>query len=173
MPSRIIREGLLDSQRYWNVTVEARQLFIHLMLLADDFGLVSLAPVFVRRRCFDDAPSQAKIDKLLEQLQDADLLRVYEAGRARYGFIPRFGQRLRLMRCKHPAPPESLYSDDRDAREKFSKNRAEFVKMPVGRLPPVGHMPRERPPEVEGKRREVEVEGEAKCREKAPVTQRA
>lgn len=158
MPNRIIREGVLDSPRYWGVSDAARLLFFHILLLADDFGLISLAPVFIRRRCFDDAPSQAKIDKLLEQLHDADLLRIYEAGGARYGFVPRFGQRLRLMRCKHPAPPESLYCDDKDAREKFSKNRAEFAKMPAGRLPPVGQMPGERRPEVEveGKGKEVE-----------------
>jgi hypothetical protein len=109
------------------------------MLLADDFGLVSLAPVFIRRRCFDDAPAQTKIDKLLDQLHDADLVRLYEAGGARYGFIPRFGQRLRLMRCKHPAPPESLYADDNDARAKFSQNSDVFAKMPAGRLPNDGH----------------------------------
>jgi len=133
MPSRVIREGLLDSQRYWSVTVEARQLFVHLMLLADDFGLVSLAPVFIRRRCFDDAPSPAKIDRLLEQLQDAELLRMYEIEGGRYGFIPRFGQRLRMMRCKHPAPPVGLLEGDQEAQEKFRANRHLFEKLSAGR----------------------------------------
>src|ERR1700694_4308966 len=118
MPSRVIREGLLDSQRYWNVTVEARQLFVHLMLLADDFGLVSLAPVFIRRRAFDDAPSQAKVDKLLEQLHDVDLIRIYEFEGARFGFIPRFGQVLRIDKAKCPMPPPELFKDDRKAIEK-------------------------------------------------------
>lgn len=133
MPSRVIREGLLDSQRYWSVTVEARPLFLHLMLLADDFGLVSLAPVFIRRRCFDDAPTPAKIDKLLEQLVDADLLRVYEADGKRLAFIPRFGQRLRQMRAKHPAPPAALYIDDEHARLLFNSHAYLFEKMTAGR----------------------------------------
>ncbi len=133
MPSRVIREGLLDSQRYWSVTVEARQLFVHLMLLADDFGLVGLAPVFVRRRCFDDAPAPAKIDKLLEQLQDADLVRVYTAGPgsnpAKYAFIPRFGQRLRQMRARHPKPPAGLYEDDEAAKNLFNLHAHLFEKL--------------------------------------------
>lgn len=156
MPSRVIREGLLDSERYWSASIEARQLFIHLMLIADDFGLVSLAPVLIRRRCFDDAPTPAKIDKMIEQLADADLIRLYTVGAdsspARYAFIPKFGQRLRLMRCKHPIPPEALFKDDAEAAEKFKVNKAKFESLSAGR----GQMTGIRRPEVEGKGREVE-----------------
>ncbi|MCW5625790.1 MAG: hypothetical protein KIT73_13850 [Burkholderiales bacterium] len=119
MPTRMVREGLLDSERYWSVTIEARQLFFHLMLLADDLGCVSLAPVFLRRRCFDDRPSNEKVDMLLQQLQDADLLRIYEHEEARYGFIPRFRQRIQLRKLKHPAPPVALLQGDPDAQEKL------------------------------------------------------
>lgn len=159
MPNRVIREGMLDSQRYWSVTIEARQLFVHLMLLADDFGLVSLAPVFIRRRCFDDAPAQSRIDKLIEQLHDADLIRVYSAGdaQARYAFIPRFGQRLRLMRCKHPMPPEALFADDDDVRKLFNENKHKFKKASDTRQSYAGHPPGTRRPEVESKKgKEVE-----------------
>lgn len=156
MPSRVIREGLLDSQRYWSVSIESRQLFIHLLLLADDFGLVSLAPVFLRRRCFDNPPPDAKIGKQLAELQDEDLVRVYEDGRgARYGFLPRFGQRLRMMRCKHPMPPEALFADDFDAKTKFSENRHLLEKLSATRRRVADSLR----PEVElkGKEKEVEV----------------
>lgn len=157
MPSRVIREGLLDSQRYWAVTVEARQLFVHLMLLADDFGLVSLAPVFIRRRCFDDAPSQQKIDRLIDQLIDVDLIRVYTAGDRRCAFIPRFCQRLRQMRAKNPAPPRELYSDDEHARNLFSSHAYLFEKMSASRRR-IGDNPR---PEVESEEKRKEVESKA------------
>src|SRR5437667_3760230 len=160
MPGGAPREGLLDSQRYWGVTVEARQLFVHLMLLADDFGLVSLAPVFIRRRCFDDAPSQAKVDKLVEQLVDADLIRIYDYGEGptacRYGFLPRFGQRLRMMRCKHPMPPQALFEDDFDAKTKFSQNKHLFEKLSASRRRPADNLRPEVDLEVETKRNEVE-----------------
>ena len=155
MPSRVIREDILDSQRYWSVGIEARQLFFHLMLLADDFGLVSLAPIFVRRRCFDDAPTPAKIDKLIEQMHDADLLRIYTVGDgampARYGFIPRFGQRMRQMKARHPKPPEALYADDADALKLFNQHKDLFEKTSATRAQSADKSP----PEVEGIRSET------------------
>lgn len=154
MPTRMIREGLLDSQRYWSVTGEARQLFVHMMLIADDFGLLSLAPVFIRRRCFDDAPSQPKIDKQIEQLHDADLLRVYESDGTRYGFIPRFRQTLRIEKAKCPIPPPALYEDDEHAKDKFIKNKDKFKKCDAD----AAQMQSRRHAEVELKRKEKEVE---------------
>jgi hypothetical protein len=145
MPNRVVREGLLDSGRYWSATIEARQLFMHLMLLADDFGCVSLAPAFVRRRCFDDGPAQEKIDRLITQLMDADLIRVYDHEGARYGFIPRFGQRLKRMTLKHPEPPAAILEGDEEAQEKFQEIR-DKTKNPAaeGR-----HQPPAARPEVE------------------------
>jgi hypothetical protein len=158
----MIREGLLDSQRYWSVTIEARELFTHLMLLADDFGCISLAPLFIRRRCFNDRPTDDMIDKLLDQLAAADLIRVYQAAGARYGFIPRFKQRLQRMTLKHPAPPLEMLRDDDDAQKKFEEVQAHRSKdngspTVTHRLPTVGQQP---------KRSEVEVEVELKGREK-------
>ena len=145
MPNRIIREGLLDSERYWSVTIEARQLFMHLLLLADDFGCVSLAPVFIRRRCFDDRPSDEKVSRLLGELADADLLRVYEVEGGRYGFVPRFRQRLQRATLKHPAPPAELLAGDTDAEEKFRNIKDKAKKATVDQ--PLPTVPQ--PPEVE------------------------
>lgn len=170
MPRRMIRDGLLDSQRYWAVTVEAQRLFIHLMLLADDFGLVSLAPIFIRRRCFDDAPAQARIDKLLGQLADEDLIRIYTAGSenspSRYAFIPRFGQQLRTMRPKHPRPPELLFADDFDSKRKFEENKHLFEKLSASRRQPADKLP----PEVELEGNRKGREGEVKMGTPLPGT---
>lgn len=145
MPNRIIREGLLDSERYWSVTIEARQLFMHLLLLADDFGCVSLAPVFIRRRCFDDRPSDEKVSRLLGELADADLLRVYEAEGGRYGFVPRFRQRLQRATLKHPAPPDELLAGDMDAEDKFRNIKDKAKKATVDQpLPTVPQPPEEK-----------------------------
>jgi hypothetical protein len=131
MPTRLIREALLDSERYWSTTIEARQLFIHLMLLADDVGCVSLAPVFVSRRCFDDRPNREKVDLLLQQLHDVDLLRIYEHEGGRYGFIPRFRQRIQIRRLKHPLPPAALLHGDLDAQEKIQSINNQTEKSPA------------------------------------------
>lgn len=120
MPARVIRDGILDSDRYWSCTIEARQTFMHLLLLADDLGMVNIAPTFIRRRCFDDRPDDTKIARLLCELSDADLIRVYEHNGARYAFIPRFQQRVRFKKAKHPIPPRELYADDEDASAKIA-----------------------------------------------------
>lgn len=121
MGSRMIRDGLLDSDRYWSVSTDARQMFVHLLLLADDFGCVSLSATFVRRRCFNDAPSHERIAKLINELSDADLIRPYDIDRGCYGFIPRFKQRLQRSTLKHPKPPEWLIEGDPHAIEMFNK----------------------------------------------------
>ena len=158
MPNRLVREALLDSDRYWAVTIEARQLFWHLMLLADDFGCVSLAPAFIRRRCFDDGPSQEKIDRLVTQLMDVDLIRVYGDNGARYAFIPRFQQRLKRFTLKHPEPPAAIVNDDDDAKAKFQKIKEDRKEPAAGQQPEGG------PPAPED---EEEVEEEVKAAQRA------
>lgn len=162
MPTRMIREGLLDSDRYWSVTIEARQLYWHLLLLADDFGCVSLAPAFLRRRCFDDGPAGDKIDRLVQQLLDADLVRIYECHGGRYGFIPRFGQRLRLNKLKHPEPPAALLEGDDDAKAKFQEFKGKGGNLLDTRPTSAAHVPDTRRPEVEVKGIETEGKGNAK-----------
>lgn len=134
MPSRMIREGVLDSDKYARISDAARLLFFHLMLLADDFGCVSVSAAFLRRRCFYDSPSDERIARLICELVDVDLIRTYEVDRACFAFIPRFRQRLYLSKLKHPMPAESLYSDDVDAVEKFNRFKKDGVKTPV--VPP-------------------------------------
>jgi hypothetical protein len=176
MPTRMIREGLLDSEKYWSVTIEARQLFWHLLLLADDLGCVSLAPAFVRRRCFDDGPAQDKIDRLVQQLMDADLIRIYEHSGARYGFIPRFGQRLKLMRLKHPEPLPEILEGDEDAKRKFreikekARNPAATWRADGRHMAAIGQ-PEEKGSEVElNTEEEVEVERGTNPNAKKPLS---
>jgi hypothetical protein len=74
MPNRVIREGILDSPRYWSVSTEERQLFVHLMLLADDFGLVSWPRSGAPALLSPTRPPQ-RIDAMIAHLATADLLR--------------------------------------------------------------------------------------------------
>ena len=159
MPNRVIREGVLDSERYWSVSIEARELYRHLQLIADDFGCLSLAPMLLRRRCFDpkQPPSNERIDALIAELaaQSADLIRPYEANGARYAFIPRFRQRLKRSKLKHPLPPTDLWITD-DAEPKFraaiEKNSneisEEYINRAALRQPEGRPMAATRPPTI-------------------------
>lgn len=142
MPNRVIREALLDSKRYWALSNDGKIFFIHMMLLADDFGCISLAPLFIARRAFIQRPGPAKLEALIRELADQDLVRLYFAGDIktpeRYAFIPRFGQTLKWKKARLPMPPRSLFSDDKAAQKKFIENKELFSEMESGRTTPGG-----------------------------------
>ena len=108
MPNRVVRGEILRSERYHEVGETARLLFFELLLVADDYGLLHLAPVALRMSC----PSALnrtydQMTKLMAELHDADLIRVYEVKGARYGFIPRFGNYPKARKPKYPLPGDS------------------------------------------------------------------
>lgn len=106
MPNRIIRSDLLTSERYWSVTTEARQLFQHLMLVADDFGLYTGSNYALRATCYGlEKPAAEKVERWLSELADAALVVVYECNGARFLCIPRFRQLVRNKRSKYPIAP--------------------------------------------------------------------
>lgn len=140
MPNRVIREGILDSEKYWRCPIEARELYRHLQLLADDLGCGSLAPVLIRRRCFNAAPPQDVIDSLIQAVWDADLIRIYVVDNLRFYFITKFNQRLRRMYLRHPKPPFELYKDEPEAIEKFNKIKGNRLNLSDTCLTVDGHL---------------------------------
>jgi hypothetical protein len=156
MPSRLIRESLLDSERYWSVTIEARQMYLHMLLLADDFGCISVSPTFLRRRCFNDSPSHERIAKLLNELNDADLIRLYDHDRACFAFIPRFRQRLQRNTLKHPTPPDWALEGDEHAKQLFNGIKNKSINPTVGQRLETRSPSVPQPPEVK-RREEKEV----------------
>lgn len=107
MPSRILREGLLDSDAIGSVSLEAETLFVRLLLLADDFGRYDGRPpvicrrAFVNRRELDDDKCASRLDELMR----AGLVLSYFSNGKPFITIPRFNQRMRAKRSKFPAPP--------------------------------------------------------------------
>lgn len=109
MPDRVIRDELLTSERYWSVSIEAQQLFTHLLLCADSLGRFSGKNFTVRMACYPaHQRSPDLVEKFLNDLNDADLIRIYEVDGERFIFIPRYKQRLRYTDSKYPAPPNEI-----------------------------------------------------------------
>lgn len=109
MPDRIIRDELLTSERYWSVGIEAQRLFVHLILSADELGRFSGKNYTIRAACYPGIAVDPKlIEKLICDLADADLIRLYEVGSQRYIFIPRYKQRLRAKNSYLPSPPKEI-----------------------------------------------------------------
>lgn len=107
MPSRILREGLLDSDVIGSVTPEAEMLFVRILLLADDYGRydgrvsVICRRAFVNRRDIDDQMCAGLMDELVR----AGLIEGYVVDAKPYIVIPTFNQRTRSKKSKFPDRP--------------------------------------------------------------------
>jgi hypothetical protein len=113
MPDRLIRDELLNSERYWSVSDEAKLLYIHLILSADDTARYSGKNFTLRTRCFSGRGMETnRMEILLTELVDQDLIRLYFVEDERFIFIPRFKQRLRYYNSKYPDPPIQINDID-------------------------------------------------------------
>lgn len=117
MANRLIRDEMLESERVLSLPVEARWLFVTILLSADDLGFFE-ATIFKLARKADVRREMG--EKLMTMIADADLVRLYEVAGKRYGFVPRFRQRVQIRRLKYPLPPKALYEDDPDALSKIN-----------------------------------------------------
>lgn len=150
MPNRLIREGLMESEAVLSLPVEGRWLFIIVVLSADDLGLFEATEFKLARRA---DVNRDLAGKLMQMLADADLIRLYEVDGKRYGFIPKFRQRLQIKRTKHPLPPFALYSDDPDASNKIKDLEPKAtVAHQLGNGGPSAAQPSEPEPEPEKKK---------------------
>lgn len=108
MSNRMVRDDLLTSERYWACSPEARNLYVSILLSADDCARYTASNFALRTKCMAGTVTAERIDKLLEELMDVDLVRIYEHEQARYLFVPRFRQRLRYTNSRYPEPPPQI-----------------------------------------------------------------
>ena len=124
MADRVVRDEILTSERYWSVSIEAQRLFMHLILNVDDTGRFSGLNYTIRAACFPGQSVDAnKLEKLIEELHNTDLIRIYSVGGQRFLFVPRFRQRLRYPHSKYPAPPKEI-NDIPEEKTDLSQTRA-------------------------------------------------
>lgn len=154
MASRLIRDEMLDSERVQEQPLAGRWLFVTMLLLADDVGLLELS-LFKLSRKAHMVPSD--LPDLIDKMVEKDLLRIYESHGKRYAFIPRFRQRLRVKRAKHPLPPDELMAGDDDASSKIN-GLTEKVRTD------------DRTPPTSARKRRPEPEPEPEYRKNPPAT---
>jgi hypothetical protein len=114
MPSRIIREGWLESERIGKLDAAGERFFLRLLLRADDFGRYHANPLLLKSALFplsEDVRS-TDIPRWLAACEAAGLLRCYDADGKRFVEIPRFDQRTRAKVSKFPAPASECPSND-------------------------------------------------------------
>jgi hypothetical protein len=116
MPNRILREGILTSERVNSLTWEAEVFYRRLMSVVDDFGRFSAHPSLLRAALYPlklDSVRDANMERLLALVEQASLVRVYVVAGKRYLEMIDFRQQVRAKESKYPQPPEDephLYS---------------------------------------------------------------
>lgn len=113
MPSRVIREGLIDSEHILAAGEAAEVLFLRLMLVADDYGRFDGRLPVICRRCWPiGGMTDEEVEKRLTALVANGLIERYEVDGKPFIQIPNFGQRTRAMKSKFPPPNGSLDEND-------------------------------------------------------------
>ena len=135
MPNRILREGILSSERVNLLSWEAEVFYRRLMSVVDDFGRFTAHPSLLRAALYPlklDTVRDANVERLLAECERASLVRVYEvadasperqasfagqARRERVGSSRRFlelldfRQQVRSKESKYPQPPDECAAD--------------------------------------------------------------
>ena len=107
MPDRIIRDELLESERWLSLKDNADRLaYISLLLKADALGNFSAEPFRLMRLWRDfGINTDSLVAKTLTELTNHDLIRLYQVCAKEFLHIPRFGQRLRHVKRIFPLSP--------------------------------------------------------------------
>lgn len=129
MPNRIVREGILTSERIEALGWAEEVFYRRLMSVVDDFGRYHANPKLIRAACYPlrlDKVSDADIGKWLTVCVEAGLVSVYPAKDGkRYLEVLDFRQQARAKESKFPARDEDLQSTCvADATQTPSKREA-------------------------------------------------
>lgn len=132
MPDRLLRDELLESDRWLDLHTDTHRLtFIGLVLKADDFGNIEGGPrrMFRFLRDFTQCKTESDSIKLLSDLQDFDLIRRYEIDGREFWHLPRFKSHRQYLSMKVPLSPWNeenprLGKDQRIVKQGLAKNVA-------------------------------------------------
>lgn len=108
MPNRVLREGILTSERINALKPQAELFFRRLMSVVDDYGRYSANPALLRAHCYPlklDEVREADISRWLTEVESAGLIALYAVETKRYLEMKDFRQQVRAKESKWPQPP--------------------------------------------------------------------
>lgn len=120
MPNRILREGILTSERVDGLSPQGELFYRRLMSVVDDFGRFDGRPQMLRVSCFPlrvDRVREADISRWLDELQTAGLIALYAVNGKPYLEMHDFRQQVRAKDSRYPAKPEMLGDCTADATQ--------------------------------------------------------
>lgn len=124
MPDRVIRDELLDSDRWLDLPADTdRLVYVGLLLVCDDFGNLEggIKRMYRFLHRFTQVKSEEVVATVLNHLGDADLIRRYEVAGREFWHVPRFRPHRQYLVRKCPASP---WEKDRE----LGKHRRVFLR---------------------------------------------
>ena len=111
MPNRLLKEGIVDSDKIDRLTPEAEVFFYRLLVVADDLGRMDARPAILRARCFPlkESLSSEEIAGWTQELWDSGLIGRYDFDGKPYIEILEWEQRVRSS-GKYPLPDDGQLS---------------------------------------------------------------
>lgn len=109
MPTRLLREGILDSDRVNQLDPPAEVFYRRLMSLVDDYGLYDARPSILRAKLYPlklDRVREADISRWMAECQKAGLILFYEAEGKPYLQMLDTDWQTR-SKPKYPLPPDN------------------------------------------------------------------
>lgn len=122
MPTRLIRDGILTSERVTQLSWEAEVFYRRLLSVVDDYGLYDSRPSILRSALYPlqlDKMSECNIQRSLTACETAGLILLYSQDGKPFLMILHFGQALRSL-PKYPLP-------DGYKAEPVSKNKYQLL----------------------------------------------
>ena len=107
MPSRILREGILTSERVAALSWPAEVFYRRLHSVVDDFGRYFAKPMALRAACYPmqlDRVKDSEIEKWLIESRDARLIKLYTIDDQTFLELLDFRQQIRAKKSKFPDP---------------------------------------------------------------------
>jgi hypothetical protein len=110
MPSRLLREGILDSDAVNELSFPAEVFYRRLMSVVDDFGRFDGRPSILRSRLYPlriETVREADIPRWIAECEKAGLIVLYAVDGKQYILFRKLGS-PRAKESKYPAPPDGL-----------------------------------------------------------------
>lgn len=106
MPTRLIRDGILDSDRVNSLSEREELFYRKLHSVADDYGLFDARAPILKSKMYALRPSVRETDMthLLAACEKAGLIAQYSDNGKPYGVILDFGQQRKTKKPKYPMP---------------------------------------------------------------------
>lgn len=151
MPNRILREGILESERIHRISPMAELFYRRLMSIADDYGRYACDVPVLLSRCYPRRPTWADEETVslwIEECREVGLILVYEVQNRKYLEICDFRQQLRAKDSKCPAPAQQMLSrcvadaiPMRSEAESNAETESETTTYAVRKIPQIADTP--------------------------------